>query len=150
AKGGLHNRITKLITLMPFTLQETNEFLIEKDIKISHFQIIQLYLAMGGIPHYLDQIPKGMSAAQCVQEMYFTKDGVLRNEFENLYAALFDNAQNHIKIIRALASKSKGLDRQELLKISGKSDGGWFSKILQELETSGFISTYEPLEKKKK
>ena len=30
------------------------------------------------------------------------------------------------------------------------SDGGYFSDILNELDTSGFISTYEPLEKKKK
>ena len=30
AKGGLHNRITKLITLMPFTLSETKEFIKSK------------------------------------------------------------------------------------------------------------------------
>lgn len=150
AKGGLHNRINKLITLMPFTLAETKEFLEEKGIKISHYQIVQLYLAMGGIPHYLEQINKGKSAAQNIQEMCFTKDGILRNEFENLYPALFDNANNHVKIIKALASKSKGLERQEILKQTNMSDGGWFSNILNELESSGFISTFEPLEKKKK
>ncbi|WP_070138607.1 AAA family ATPase [Crocinitomix algicola] len=150
AKGGLHNRITQLITLMPFTLKETNEFLNSRGIELSHYQLIQLYLAVGGIPHYLNHIIKGKSAAQSIQELCFDKDGILKNEFENLYAALFENAHNHINIIRALASKSTGLDRQELLKLTNKSDGGWFSKILQELETSGFISSYEPLEKKKK
>ncbi|TGV04709.1 AAA family ATPase [Flavivirga rizhaonensis] len=150
AKGGLHNRITKLITLMPFTLSETKEFLEEKRIEISNYQIIQLYLAMGGIPHYLEHISKGKSAAHNIQEMCFSKDGILNTEFENLYPALFDNAGNHIKIIKALASKSRGLERQEILKITGMSDGGWFSNILNELGTSGFISTYEPLEKKKK
>lgn len=150
AKGGLHNRITKLITLMPFTLAETNEFLEARKIKISHYQIVQLYLTMGGIPLYLEQISKGKSAAQNIQEMCFTKDGILRNEFDNLYLALFDNAGNHIKIIKALASKSKGLERQEILKKTGMTDGGWFSNILNELESSGFISIYEPLKKKKK
>jgi hypothetical protein len=134
---------------MPFTLSETKEFLKAKKID-SNYQIIQLYLAMGGIPHYLEQISKGKSAAQNIQEMCFTNDGILRNEFENLYPALFDNARNHIKIIKALASKSKGLERQEILKITKMTDGGWFSSILNELLTSGFISTYEPLEKKKK
>lgn len=148
AKGGLHNRITKLIRLMPFTLSETKEFLREKKID-SNYQIIQLYLAMGGIPHYLEQISMGKSAAQNIQEMCFTKDGILRNEFENLYPALFDNAGNHIKIIKALASKSKGLERQEILKMTKMTDGGWFSGILNELLTSGFISTYGSLEKKK-
>ncbi len=150
AKGGLHNRITKLITLMPFTLAETKEYLEAKQIEISNYQIIQLYLAMGGIPHYLEQIRKGKSAAQNIQEMCFAKDGVLRNEFENLYPALFDNAKNHIKIVKALASRSNGLVRQEIIKTTGMSDSGWVSSILNELKTSGFISTFEPLEKKKK
>ena len=150
AKGGLHNRLTKLITLMPFTLSETKEFLLAKNIEISDYQIVQIYLALGGIPHYLEQIKKGKSAAQNIQSTCFAKDGVLRNEFENLYPALFDNAGNHVKIIKALSSKSRGLERQEILKITGMSDGGYFSQILKELETSGFISTFEPLEKKKK
>jgi len=150
AKGGLHNRITKLITLMPFTLSETKQFLVAKNIEISNYQIIQLYLAIGGIPHYLEQIEKGKSAAQNIQKTCFDKDGVLRNEFDNLYSALFDNAANHIKIIKALSSKSKGLDRQEILRITEMSDGGYFSEILKELETSGFVTTFEPLEKKKK
>lgn len=150
AKGGLHNRITKLITLMPFTLSETKEFLEAKRIKISNYQIIQIYLAIGGIPHYLEQIQKGKSASQNIQSMCFDKDGILKNEFENLYSALFDNAKNHIKVIKALSSKSKGLARQEILKISGMNDGGYFSEILKELETSGFITIFEPLEKKKK
>ncbi|MEM1001770.1 MAG: ATP-binding protein [Bacteroidota bacterium] len=150
ARGGLHNRITKLITLMPFTLSETKEFLEVKNIKLSDYQTIQIYLAVGGVPHYLEQIEKGKSAAQNIQNMCFEKDGVLRNEFENLYPALFHNARNHIKIIKALSSKLKGLNRQELLNLSGMNDGGYFSQILNELETSGFISTFEPLEKKKK
>lgn len=150
AKGGLHNRITKLITLMPFTLAETKTFLEAKKIKLSHYQIIQIYLSIGGIPHYLEQIEKGKSATQNIQNICFAKNGVLRNEFENLYPALFDNAGNHVKIISALKQKSRGLARKEILKITKQNDGGYFSKILKELETSGFITTYDPLEKKKK
>lgn len=150
AKGGLHNRITRAITLMPFTLAETKEFLEARKIELSNYQIIQIYLAMGGIPHYLEQVSKGKSAAQNIQDTCFTKDGTLRNEFVNLYQALFDNAGNHIKIIKALASRPNGLDRQQILKLTGLSDGGGFTKVLTELETSGFIATFEPLEKKKK
>lgn len=150
AKGGLHNRITKSIVLQPFTLEETKAFLEAKNIKFSHYQIIQIYLAFGGIPHYLEQIPRGKSAAQCIQELCFTKDGILRTEFNNLYPALFEYAENHVKIIKSLSTKSIGLSRQEILRITGLSDGGGFSSILNELEVSGFISTFEPLEKKKK
>lgn len=150
AKGGLHNRITDLITLMPFTLAETKLFFNVKGITFSNYQIIQLYLAVGGIPHYLDHVKKGQSAAQTIQNLCFSKDGILRSEFQNLYPALFDNAKNHINIVKALASKSVGLDRQQILKMTGISDGGWFTDILDELVTSGFVSTFEPLENKKK
>lgn len=150
AKGGLHNRITKLITLQPFTLAETKAFLIEKNIKISDYQIVQLYMSIGGIPHYLNHIEKGKSAAQNLQNLCFSKNGVLKNEFENLYPALFDNASNHVKIVKALASKTIGFDRSEILKLTKISDGGWFSNILEELRSSGFISTFKPLENKKK
>jgi len=150
AKGGLHNRITKLITLTPFTLSETKAFLESKKMKLSDYQIIQIYMAVGGIPHYLEQIKKGKSAAQNIQSMCFAKNGVLRSEFDNLYSALFDNATGHVKIIKALFSKAKGLDRKQILKATKMSDGGYFSDMLKELETSGFISTFEPLEKKKK
>lgn len=150
AKGGLHNRITKLITLEPFSLSETKEFLLSKDIKMSDYQIVQLYMVLGGIPHYLEQIKKGKSATQNIQEICFNRDGILRTEFDSLYSALFDNATNHIEVIRALASKSKGLDRQEILAKTKITDGGWFSRLLSELEASGFITSLQPLENKKK
>jgi AAA+ ATPase superfamily predicted ATPase len=150
AKGGLHNRITKLITLQPFTLEETKAFFDAKQIKLSEYQIIQLYLAIGGIPHYLDHVEKGKSAAQNIQALCFAKDGILKNEFNNLYPALFNHASKHIKIIKALASKATGLDRQEILKKTNMTNGGGFSTILNELESSGFIGTFEPLMKKKK
>ncbi len=148
AKGGLHNRITKLITLEPFSLSETKQFLTSKQIKMSDYQIIQLYMVLGGIPHYLEQVQKGKSATQNIQEICFNRDGLLRTEFDSLYSALFDNATNHIEVIKALASKSKGLDRQEILSKTKMKDGGWFSKLLAELEASGFIASLQPLENK--
>jgi AAA+ ATPase superfamily predicted ATPase len=150
AKGGLHNRITKLITLMPFTLSETKAFLEAKSIRYTDYQIVQLYLSVGGVPHYLDHVVKGKSVPQNIQALCFEKDGILKSEFDNLYPALFDNPKRHIEIVKALASKASGLNRQEILKKTNMSEGGWFSNILSELETSGFISTFEPLENKKK
>ena len=50
SKGGLHNRITRQIRLLPFTLRETESFLISRRINLTRFQIISLYMAMGGVP----------------------------------------------------------------------------------------------------
>ncbi|MEZ4886448.1 MAG: ATP-binding protein [Chitinophagales bacterium] len=149
-KGGLHNRITKRIDLEPFNLKETEMYLKNRNIHLDRYQIIQLYMAMGGIPHYLKEIVRGKSAAQNIDAICFAKGGLLKKEFSRLYPALFKNAENHIAIIRALASKRQGLTRIELVKNAQLSDGGGINRVLDELIHSGFISSYYPYGKKKK
>ena len=149
-KGGLHNRITKLITLKPFTLQETEQFLKTNKIVLSRYEIAQLYMIMGGIPYYLNEIKKGASVAQNIDRTCFQKNGLLNNEFEKLFTSLFNNAENHITIVKALASKWKGLTRKDIVTLTKLTDGGNISKVLEELEMSSFISTTHPFGKTKK
>ena len=47
-------------------------------------------MTTGGVPYYLNNIRKGMSAAQNIDLLAFTPDGLLFKEFDNLFAALFD------------------------------------------------------------
>jgi predicted AAA+ superfamily ATPase len=54
-KGGLHNRITKKIRLLPFTLHEMELYLQSRRVQLDKYQLLQLYMAMGGIPHYLKE-----------------------------------------------------------------------------------------------
>jgi len=149
-KGGLHNRVTRLIRLQPFSLYETELYLKSRKIKLSRYQIAQIYMVMGGIPHYLKEIKIGLSAAQNIDRICFKKDGLLKDEFIKLYPALFSNATKHITIIKVLAKKWKGFSREEILATSKLSDGGTFTKVLEELENSGFITSYFPFGKKKK
>jgi AAA+ ATPase superfamily predicted ATPase len=146
-KGGLHNRISRQIRLLPFNLGETETYLKSRRINLDKYQILQLYMAMGGIPQYLKAIEPGESAAQNIDRLCFTKDGILKGEFKNLYRSLFDNAQHHEAVVRALASKRQGLTRNEIIKASGLSSGGTTTKLFSELEESGFISQYIPFDK---
>jgi AAA+ ATPase superfamily predicted ATPase len=102
-KGGLHNRITKRIHLEPFTLHETELFLKYQKVQLSKYQISQLYMSLGGVPHYLKEVNTGESALQAVDRICFQKDGLLVNEFDNLYKALFKNSEIHVKVFFALA-----------------------------------------------
>ncbi len=149
-KGGLHNRVTEKIVLQPFTLNETKQYLALHNIHFKPYAIIQLYMVMGGIPHYLSYIKRGESITQLINRLLLSKNALLRHEFENLYAALFDNYQNHVKVIKALSKKQKGLTRNEILKITHLKDGGAFSKVLEELKASSFISEILPFAKVKK
>jgi AAA+ ATPase superfamily predicted ATPase len=149
-KGGLHNRVTKRLHLQPFNLKETELFLKSRKVNLSRFQIVQLYNAIGGIPHYLNEIKANESAMQNIQRICFHQQGLLVNEINNLYKALFVNSELHEKIVFALAKKHKGLTRNEILNLTKISDGGTFTKTLIELELSGFISSLIPFQKTKK
>lgn len=149
-KGGLHNRITKRIRLLPFTLKETKEYLEYKNIRYGHYELLQLYMIMGGIPAYLNEVKRGKSVAQNIENICFSKDGLLAGEFNNLYAALFVASENHVQVIRALAKKNKGLTRVEIVSASGLMTGGTLTRVLSELTQSGFIEKVYPIGKKEK
>ncbi len=146
-KGGLHNRVSRSIRLMPFTLYETAAYLKSRNVKLNEYQTLQLYMAMGGIPQYLKQAAKGQSAEQVINKICFEKNGLLKNEFQNLYRSLFTNAGQHEAVVRALAKKPSGMTRAELIAACGFTTGGGTTRIFDELEQSGFITLYIPFAK---
>ncbi|MGK0365004.1 MAG: hypothetical protein ACI85O_002065, partial [Saprospiraceae bacterium] len=143
-------RITRSLLLDPFTLAETEKYLENKNLHFDRYHIVQMYMVMGGIPHYLEAIEKGESATENINRICFSKGSLLRTEFKKLYSALFANAEKHIDVIRALAKKRLGMTRNELGKNTKISAGGTLSRILEELHHSGFIDEYYPFGKKKK
>ncbi|MBK7524642.1 MAG: ATP-binding protein [Saprospiraceae bacterium] len=143
-KGGLHNRISEKMQILPFTLSETKLFLNEKGIKWSMYDIAQLYMTMGGIPYYLDAVRKGESVVQCIDRLCFQKTGLMYNEFEELYTSLFSNSDNHKKIISILASSKGGMTRDELIIKSKLPSGGNLTSTMDELVKSNFIIPWTP------
>ncbi len=146
-KGGLHNRVTRRIRLLPFTLSETKAFFSERKINLDQYQVLQIYMVIGGIPQYLKEVEKGESAMQAIDRICFTKDGLLHQEFKNLFLSLFDDATYHMAVIRVLANKSHGLTRTEIIKACKLTSGGGTTKILDELTESGFITPYIPFDR---
>ncbi len=149
-RGGLHNRITRRLYLKPFTLSETEQYLKSRNINLDRYHLLQIFMAMGGIPHYLKEIEAGKSAAQSIDDICFSETGVLRDEFPNLFSSLFDDSYNHISVIRALAKVRQGVDRNGLIAAAKVPNGGTLTLVLEELEQSGFINAYNPFGKKTK
>jgi AAA+ ATPase superfamily predicted ATPase len=148
--GGLHNRVTAQMKIEPFTLAETEELLKSKNCELDRYQLIQLYMCLGGIPYYLDAIESGKSAAQNIQDLFFEKGGLLRQEFHNLYRALFKRHVIYEKVVEVLSSKTYGMARNEIIQNSKIQSGGTLSKVLIDLEESGFIASYSSLDGKQK
>ena len=149
ARGGLYNRITQRIKLKPFNLYETELFFQDIGVNLPRYQILELYMAMGGIPFYLKEVEKGKSSTQMIDEICFSEQGLLVEEYEQLYHSLFKNADLHIAIIEALADNPQGMTRSALIdKITmGEAQ---LSRTLEELEECDFITNFKPLRNKKK
>ena len=139
-RGGLHNRVTRSIRLTPFTLKETEAYLKSRGAQFDRYSILELYMAFGGIPHYLRQIRPTESATQNIDRVCFAQDGLLRHEFEHLYVSLFEKAERHEQVVRLLATKRSGLTRQEIVGGTSLGSGGGMTKVLAELVESGFVA----------
>lgn len=147
-RGGLYNRVTQRIRLLPFTLRETENFLRAGKVTLDRYQILQLYMVVGGVPFYLSEIRQGMSAFQEIDRLAFSPNGFLATEYNNLYRSLFNHADRHIAIVETLAGKPQGLSREGIIQSSGVKDGGTLTTVLRELEESGFINKSYPFGKK--
>jgi uncharacterized protein len=149
-KGGLHNRLTARIRLEPFTLNEAEAMLKDKNSAIDRYQIVQIFMVTGGIPFYLSNFDGELSAMQNIEALCFTHDGPLRNEFNNLFPALFSKSERHISIVETIAGKNKGLTRAEIIEATKLPNNGNTTKLLMELEESGFLRKYTPFDRDKR
>ncbi len=143
-KGGLHGRVTRTIELPPFNLHETHEYLRSRKFPNSKEQTLELYMVLGGVPHYLQQANPKRSAAQNIDTLCFEPNAPLRHEFEAIYSSLFENYGRHLQIVRALATVQQGLTRLEIQKKASQSTGGTLTQTLEELYRSGFITKTIP------
>lgn len=148
--GGLHNRITKRLHIQPFTLNETEQLLQAKKIVLERYHIAELYSMVGGIPFYLEEIEEGLSIAQNIDRLCFSDTGLLKNEYHNLFKSLFKESDSHRAVIEVLATKAMGLQRDEIIKLAQLPNGGNTTRVLEELEYSGFIRRYLPFNNKLK
>lgn len=141
-QGGLHDRIDTRLYLRPFTLRDTEIYLRNRHFAWDRYQILQTYMTLGGIPYYLSLLKGNESLVQNIDRLFFTKNGTLRTEFDELYNALFTQADGYINIVHALAKHREGLTRQQILD-TVKIEGGVLTKMLRNLERSDFILGYQ-------
>ena len=149
-RGGLHNRVTVEIPLSPFTLRECEMHSESRRLGLSRRQIVELYMALGGIPYYWNLLERGLSPAQNLDALFFARNGRLRMEYSELYSSLFKNPVPYEKIVAELGRRGMGLTREEIATAVGVSESGTLTRYLEELEQCGFIRKYPVLGKRNK
>lgn len=141
-RKGFHNRVTRRIQLLPFTLKECAELLENNDIVMTKEQIIECYMVFGGIPYYLNLLDSRLSLAQNIDTLMFKSYGDLKDEYTELFYSLFKKPEKHMAIINALSESKNGKSRKELSEIKSIGGGSVLSNNLEELEQCGFIRRY--------
>lgn len=139
--GGLHARITNNIYVRPFTLKETEEYLRSRRIGWDRYQILKLYMILGGIPFYLSLLDPAKSMIENVDYLFFRRNSELRTEFDELYNAIFNNAGRYLEVVEALYRNKSGLTSSEIRNATG-IEGKMLATTLRNLERCDFIISF--------
>lgn len=145
-KGGLHNRLTREMALEPLNLRDTKKFLKGNGVSLTNKQVMNLYMVTGGIPYYLSAIDKHLSVIQNIEKLAFKRQGLLVEEFDKLYASLFDDYEVYEEIIRTIASHKYGIGQNELFQeVDPTLKGKAGLRKLNGLIKSSFIASFKPM-----
>ncbi len=145
----LNNRANTKLHLQQFDLKDSAKFILESGLKYSNKAIVELYMCFGGVAYYLENLEKNKHPHENIHQLCFNNNGLLKDEFEILYDSLFSNAQTHKKIINLLINKWSGYSQSEIIEKT-KLSSSTINIPLQELENSGFITSFTKFGNRKK
>ena len=140
--GGFFNRLTRQIRLMPFDLNECEQFFLANGMRFTRAQIIEYYMVLGGIPYYLNYIRQQYSITQNIQALFFEENSPLKYEFSQLLRALYLHSDKYVSIIKELSRKKGGMSRMELIETGKTVNGKDLTGCLEDLEQCGFIRKF--------
>ena len=101
-------------------------------------------MVLGGIPYYMGYVNPEMSLAQNIDNMFFKKNAILKDEYNRLFASIFVNPEAVKNIVQLLYTRNSGFTRKEIVEKLEIKDGGRFSSNLNALISSDFIIKYVP------
>lgn len=141
-KGGLYGRVTHTVYLAPFTFGETEAYLQANGIRWNRYQILEIYMVMGGIPFYLEMLNPQLTFDQNVDNLFFAANAPLRMEYGFLFRSLFNDAQLYRQVVETIARRSQGMTRQQIKEELGLGDGGVLTAVLENLVRCDFLRRY--------
>lgn len=141
-KGGLYNRVTYRLRIQQFSLAECEELAQFQGLPPNRNMILEGYMVMGGVPYYWSKLDPAKSMAQNINTLFLKENGVLRDEFNFIYASIFNKPEKYLRVIEALSGKKSGLTRDEISKKGKLDNNGQLSGILEDLVECGFVRKY--------
>lgn len=137
----LYGRIDSIINLLPLTFSETKTGFFENR---SPVETLEYYLAMGGVPKYLELYKKNKSVRLNIADLCFKKNGYMSEEYHRIFVSHFGKVAYYQRIVEYLAQRGFAT-RDQLLRHCQLKSGGRVSTFLEDLDLAGFIEGYSPV-----
>jgi hypothetical protein len=106
-----------------------------------HFGLAEKMLLLsitGGVPKYFEEINPKLSLDENIVRLCFRKEGLLFNDFENIFHEIFNRKTKvYEKIVRLLLDNKYSL--KDLAKKLKMEQSGQLSEAIHHLELSGFL-----------
>ena len=139
----LHNRSQYELAVKPLPFSDAKRLLPKQRTTRDAFDA---YLLVGGIPEYLNRIAPQSSMLLGLWREFSSPSGFFKDEFNRIIVSSLSENPLYGKVIKALACV-RYATRLELAKKLKVEPGGSFSQLLQDLEASGFIASYHPIDR---
>jgi len=137
----LYNRSTYELNLQGFSIAEAKAFLPKR----SNREVMNAYLAVGGIPEYLKRIKKHSSIQLGICKESFEKDSYFSNEHTKIFISSLATNVHYKEVVNYL-SHVKFATKQDIEKHLKTKGGGNLTDVLTDLKQCGFIDKYTPLQ----
>ena len=111
---------------------------------MSRYDMGHSYMIFGGIPYYLGYLRREYSLAQNVEDIFFSRQAKLKDEYDRMFSSAFSNPEDIKKIVSVLSSRRSGHTRQEISRLTGIADSGSLTKLLRALVASDYVLCYQP------
>lgn len=137
----LFGRISLILTLEPFSLPESFQYLQIRGYKGSVYDIYKILAVTGGIPWYLEQISCQAMASENIQNLCFTPGGMLVGEYNRIVNDLFNKrGVIYKKILESLRDGAQTL--RQIRRTVNYGNSGTISMYMEHLIISGFVKRY--------
>lgn len=137
----LYGRVDSEINLRQLSLPEIRPMFTPKR---SLRELLELYMAVGGVPQYLKLFTTSKSVILNIQNLYFSEYGYLFNDFEKIFISHFGKNAHYRSIVLFL-SRVRYATREQIEDRLKIKKGGRLSTYLEDLELACFIEKYKPV-----
>lgn len=136
---GFVGRVSLDITLSELPLPVCSLFWGKEQHRVTPYEKLRLLSVTGGIPRYLEEINPALSADLNLQRMCFSREGLLFNEFDNIFTDLFSRRNGtYRRLVTSLVNGPLDLDGVYRALHSAKT--GKISDYAEDLVQTGLIA----------